>query len=147
MSDKEEKIKILIMIILVAISVFSVYYFHLVFHTSIMFTHFFYVPIILACIWWNRKGIFVSLFLAANLLFSHVFYQWHTLDTHDIFRSIMFIVVSILVIGLREKNVEAQEEVKLAYDKINQIFRTTGNGLRVIDRNYNMIQFNTDFHN
>ncbi|MGA1864932.1 MAG: PAS domain S-box protein, partial [bacterium] len=30
-------------------------------------------------------------------------------------------------------------------EKINQIFRTTGNGLRVIDRNYNMLEFNDSF--
>jgi PAS domain S-box-containing protein len=144
-SLEEEKYKILIMTVLLAMSVFLIYYFHLVKQTSIIFTHFFYVPIILACIWWNRKGIFVSLFLAGNLLFSHVFYKWNVGDYHDVLRSIMFIVVSVLVIWLREENVEAHEEARLAYEKINQIFRTTGNGLRVIDRNYNMIQFNEGF--
>ena len=108
------------MTILLAISIFSTYYFHLIFRTSIMFTHFFYVPIILACIWWKRKGIFISFFLAANLLFSHVFYEWRAVDSHDILRAVMFIVVSILVIGLRERNEKTQEEVKLAYEKINQ---------------------------
>ena len=144
-NDKKEKIKILVMIFLVTLSVIATYYFHLVFHITAMFTHFFYIPIILACIWWNRKGIIVPIFLAVNLLFSHVFYKWHALDTQDILRATMFIAVSTLVIGLREKNVAAQEETKLAYEKINQIFRTTGNGLRVIDRNYNMLEFNDSF--
>ncbi|MGA1840842.1 MAG: PAS domain S-box protein [bacterium] len=145
LNKKEEKIKILVMSFLVTISIISTYYFHLVFHTTAMFTHFFYIPIILACIWWNRKGIVVPILLAANLLFSHVFYEWHIMDSHDVLRAFMFIAVSVLVIRLREKNVEAQEETKLAYEKINQIFRTTGNGLRVIDRNYNMLEFNDSF--
>jgi PAS domain S-box-containing protein len=144
-NNKEEKIKLIVILLLIIISVISTYYFHLVFHTTAMFTHFFYIPIILACIWWNRKGIFVSVFLAVNLLFSHVFYEWHVMDNHDVLRAVMFMAVSILVIGLREKSVEAQEETKLAYEKINQIFRTTGNGLRVIDKNYNMLEFNDSF--
>ncbi|MGA1842642.1 MAG: PAS domain S-box protein [bacterium] len=142
---KEEKYRILIMTVLLTVSVFSIYYFHLVKQTSVIFTHLFYVPIILACLWWNKKGIFVSLFLAGNLLFSHVFYEWHFVDIFDVFRSVMFIAVAILIIWLREKNINAQEETKLAYEKINQIFRTTGNGLRVIDRNFKMIQFNEGF--
>ncbi|MGA1790272.1 MAG: PAS domain S-box protein [bacterium] len=145
MNERDENVKILIMGFLLAISVISTYYFHLLFKTSVLFTHFFYVPIILACIWWKRKGILISVFLAGNLLFSHVFYEWHLMDTHDILRSVMFIVVAILVVELREKNEQAEEETKLACEKINQIFRTTGNGLRVIDRNYNMIQFNDGF--
>ncbi|MGA1844370.1 MAG: PAS domain S-box protein [bacterium] len=144
-NKREEKIKIIIMSLLVGVSMVSTYYFHLVFHTSVMFTHFFYVPIILACIWWKRKGILISLFLAGNLLFSHAFYEWRMVDTHDILRSIMFVVVAILVVELREKNEVAEEEARLAYEKIDQIFRTTGNGLRVIDRNYNMLQFNDSF--
>ena len=145
MNERDENIKILIMGFLLAISIISTYYFHLLFKTSVLFTHFFYVPIILACIWWKRKGILVSAFLAGNLLFSHVFYEWRLVDTHDVLRSVMFIVVAILVVELREKNEQAEEETKLVCEKINQIFRTTGNGLRVIDRNYNMIQFNDSF--
>ena len=111
--EKEEKIKILIMTFLIVISVISTYYFHLAFHTSVMFTHFFYVPIILACIWWKRKGIWIAIFLAANLMFSHVFYRWNMVDTHDILRSIMFIVVAILVVELREKNEQAEEQTRV----------------------------------
>ncbi|MGA1844682.1 MAG: PAS domain S-box protein [bacterium] len=143
MRDKrDERIKIGSMILFVTISVASIYYFHLVAGTTMMFTHFLYIPIILSCIWWKRRGIAVAVFLAGNLLFSHVFYQWQTLHAHDVLRSFMFVIVAILVVEIRERNDQAEEEVQLAYEKINQIFRTTGNGLRVIDTDFNMMHYN-----
>jgi len=140
--DRDERIKIWAMILFVAISIASIYYFHLVVDTSMMFTHFLYIPIILSCIWWKRRGIAVAVFLAGNLLFTHVFYQWQSLHVNDILRSFMFIIVAILVVEIRERNDQAEEEVRLAYEKINQIFRTTGNGLRVIDTHFNMMHYN-----
>jgi len=52
---EKEKIKILTIVILLGISCFLTYYFHIVLKTAVIFTHFFYIPIILACIWWERK--------------------------------------------------------------------------------------------
>ncbi|MBN2374199.1 PAS domain S-box protein [bacterium] len=143
----KEKPRIVIMASLMIVSLISIYYFHLVLQFSALFTHFFYIPIILSCIWWNRKGIFVAAFLAGNLLFSHLFYEWHMIDVHDILRSVMFIIVAILVVELRKNTSRAQEETRLAYEKIDKIFQTTGNGLRVIDTEYNMIKFNEGFLN
>ncbi|MBU4580939.1 MAG: hypothetical protein KKH02_00715 [Proteobacteria bacterium] len=39
---------------------------------SIVFSHFFYIPIILAAVWWKRKGLVVAIFLAVLLLGSHL---------------------------------------------------------------------------
>jgi K+-sensing histidine kinase KdpD len=72
-SRGKEKYKIFIMSILIAISCFLTFYFHVIFETGVVFSHFFYIPIILAALWWKRKGLGVAVFLVALLIFSHFF--------------------------------------------------------------------------
>ncbi|MCK4731708.1 MAG: hypothetical protein KAT65_04540 [Methanophagales archaeon] len=62
MVEAKEKYKIMVMAILLAGACVLTYHFHLVFATGVVFTHFFYIPIILASLWWKRKGVVVALF-------------------------------------------------------------------------------------
>ena len=68
MDKIKEKFKILTIVIFLGISCFLTYYFHVVLKTGVIFTHFFYIPIIFACVWWKRKGLPVAIFLAAFFL-------------------------------------------------------------------------------
>ena len=72
-AQKEGKYKITVIAILLGICCLLTYYFHAVLQTDLVFTHFFYLPIILAGIWWRRKGLAVAIFLAAWLVLSHIF--------------------------------------------------------------------------
>ena len=72
MVDVKEEHKILVMAILVGICCVLTLYFHAVHETGVVFTHFFYIPIILASLWWRRKGLVVAFFLTALLIFGTV---------------------------------------------------------------------------
>jgi len=54
--EQKEKYKIPVMVALISICCFLTYYFHAILETGRVFTHFFYIPIILAALWWRRKG-------------------------------------------------------------------------------------------
>jgi len=54
---ERELYKIVLMIVLLAISIFLTYYFHFVLGEGVIFTHIFYFPIILAAIWWRKKDL------------------------------------------------------------------------------------------
>ncbi len=69
---QQEKGKLAIMGVLLLGACFLTYYCHVVLKTGTVFTHFFYIPIILASLWWPRKGIVVALFLAVVLIGSHL---------------------------------------------------------------------------
>lgn len=58
-----DRYKILVMAILLVMCCFLTYYFHAVLGSGTVFTHFFYIPIILASLWWKRKGLVVALFV------------------------------------------------------------------------------------
>ena len=55
--------RVTIVIALLAISVFLTYYFHTVLMLGTVFSHFFYIPIILTALWWEKRSILVAIFL------------------------------------------------------------------------------------
>ena len=50
------KQRIALVAALTGVCCYLTYYFHVVLGIGTVFTHFFYVPIILASLWWKRKG-------------------------------------------------------------------------------------------
>jgi len=82
------------------------YYYHATLGTGVIFTHLFYIPIILASIWWGKKGILVAIFLAGLILVSHVLFLKAVPFVDDIIRALMFIliggVVGWLMDGIRK---------------------------------------------
>jgi hypothetical protein len=78
------------------------YYYHATLKTEGLFTHLFYIPIILASIWWGKKGILVAFFLAALILISHLLSLKGMPFLGDIIRAIMFVVIGSVVGWLME---------------------------------------------
>ena len=126
----EEKYKIIVMAILLAGACFLTYYFHVVLETGVVFTHFFYIPIILAALWWRRKGMVVAIFLALLLIFSHIFVREDVVTTFDYSRALMFIVIAFVVATLSERIAKAQG--KAAH--LNAILRGIRNVNQLIAR-------------
>ena len=103
------KYKIMLMAMLLAGSCFLTYYFHEILEIGTFFTHLFYIPIILASLWWKRKGVVVAIFLAVFLSLSHHFFRDHVLTGNDYLRALMFVVISFVVAILSEMLAKSQE--------------------------------------
>src|SRR4030067_3674401 len=103
MFELKEKNKILIMVFMLAIASFITYYFLGVLRIANVFTHFFYIPIILAALWWKRKGMVVAIFLVTLLLLSNIFIKNETPTYDAALRGFMFMVIAFLVVLLNEK--------------------------------------------
>ena len=110
MLEQKEKYKIIVMLILLAGACFLTYYFHAILETGMVFTHFFYIPVILAALWWRRKGLVVAIFLAALLIFSHIFVRADMVSANDYLRAFMFIVIAFVVAALSERIAKAHEK-------------------------------------
>jgi len=100
---ERQKEKISLIVILLAGSCFLTYYFHEIRQTGTVFTHFFYIPIIIASVWWKRKGLIVALFLGAVLIVSHTTFRADVSATNDYLRMVMFIVVAFVIACLIEQ--------------------------------------------
>lgn len=144
-SDKRETLKIALMVVLVAYACLLTYYFHAVHKTGSFFTHFFYIPIIVASLWWKRKGLVVAVFLGGFLLMSDYIFQVEMLTADDYPRAAMFIVISFVVALLSENLSKIERGIKRTFSELNQIFNTAGHGMAVIDKDFNMLLANERF--
>jgi len=118
--EKQEKYKILVMAILLAGACFLTYYFRAVVKTGIIFTHLFYIPIILAALWWKRKGLVVAIFLAALLITAHFLIVLNQEIINDFLRASMFILVGLVTVILSERMAKSAEELRPVNRRIKE---------------------------
>ncbi|KQC09217.1 MAG: hypothetical protein APR54_13055 [Candidatus Cloacimonas sp. SDB] len=142
---KREKIKILVMVILLAGACFLTYYFHAVVGKGTVFTHLFYIPIILSALWWKRKGIAVAIFLVALLIFSHFLLRTDVETINDLLRAPMFILVAVVAIFLTEKIVKIKDMLCEKNEYLEKLINHANTPIIVWDKEGNIIRFNTAF--
>jgi hypothetical protein len=100
----KDKYQTFLVFSLIFLACILVYYFHFVLRTGIIITHFFYIPIILSGVWWKRKALWVPFFLAGILFLADWINPINKQPwVDDLFRSIVFISVSIITIILSEQ--------------------------------------------
>jgi PAS domain S-box-containing protein len=156
---KERYGRIAFMVILLIASCFLTYYFHVVLKMGEIFTHFFYIPIILASLWWKRRGMGVAIFLAAFLILSDLVFRTNEVTANDYVRSAMFIAVSFIVGQLREHISRAEQESREAFgesqkahealreseERYRTIFETTGTATMIVEEDTIISMVNTEF--
>ncbi|MBN2211671.1 MAG: hypothetical protein JW709_09785 [Sedimentisphaerales bacterium] len=124
-------IQTVIIFILCVLACLLTVYFQGILGQTILFTHFFYIPIILAILWWGYWGLLICIFLSAMLFFSNLYFQLPlTVDLYA--RSGMFIVVSLVLVFLREKARAAQQKADQMHaelthaDRLSVLGETSG---------------------
>ena len=115
-----ESFRIAVLTVLLVICAVLIYYSHFILRTEIVFTHLFYIPIILAGLWWSRKGIAVAVLLGLMLLISHVIGPLETPFRADIMRASMFVVVGTVVAILNEKRLELMNKLQSYSETLEQ---------------------------
>lgn len=131
------------MTFLLAFCIFLIYYFHLVVKTSIIFTHFFYIPIILAAIWWKRKGLIVPIFLASALILSDIISVKLGLPlVEDLLRSFMFIIVGIVITVLSEIIARKEKKIIESSEELRSVVETAAEAIITMDSERNIISWN-----
>ncbi|MBW2020417.1 MAG: hypothetical protein JRI58_10510 [Deltaproteobacteria bacterium] len=133
-----QKGKITLVAILTAAACFFTYYSHVILGIGTVFTHFYYIPIILACLWWQRRGLVVAAFLSAFLIFSHVFLRIYVLTPNDYLRAVMFMVIAFVLVILTERIAKAEEELRKAHEGLER---------RVEERTAELVKVNDELEN
>ncbi len=116
--SRKEKYKIWVVAGLLAGACFLSYYFHAFLNTCVLVSHIFYAPIILAAVWWGRKGLLVAVFSSVFLIFSHIFFRPDVAGTNDYFRAAMFVVIAFVVAQLSERIDREKQELQAAYEQL-----------------------------
>ena len=126
MGEQKEKYKIIVMAALLGICCFLTYYFHFVLERGTVFTHFFYIPIIIASLWWRRKGLAVAIFLATLLIFSHFFVRLEAETIDDLLRAPMFIAVALVSAILSDRIAKMVDSLNLIGSEVARVAREVG---------------------
>jgi len=103
---EDERIRVFIIIILIIISCVLIYYFEIILGTTLLIALFFYLPSILACIWWNKKGITVPCFLSVILIIFHLIQDpniFSPVTINNLLRAFSLIIVGTVVALLSEQ--------------------------------------------
>lgn len=112
MEKIQDRYRPVIISILVLICLSFIVVFYGIFKTSTVFSHFFYIPIIMASLWWGRKGITVAVVLSLSLIAAHIVLEPYSSTVDDYIRAIMYIVISIVVAILSERIGRARERMQ-----------------------------------
>ena len=141
LDEPNTKSKPLIMVILVALACILTYYFHFILRTDIVFSQFFYIPVIISALWWKRKGIWVAFFLAFVLIFSELISPIDPLII-QLYRVTILILVSVIIIFISERIEKSQIELAESEEKYRNIVETTHEGVLTEDMDGNILYVN-----
>ncbi len=114
------KLKLVILTFFLIISSLLNYLFQVIHNTNVVFSHFFYIPTILACLWWKKKGLIVPIFLAISLIFFPFLFGMDILTLYNIdnlLRALFLIIIGIIISFLSEE-ISKTEELNKAYEDL-----------------------------
>jgi two-component system, sensor histidine kinase and response regulator len=99
----KENFKRPIICAIILFCLFLIYYFHFKLKIDIVYTHLFYIPILITAIWWNRTSIFIAIFLGMSLIIAGLVSD-KGVTLPDVLRAVMFIFVASVTSYYTNKN-------------------------------------------
>ena len=110
-----------------------------IFDMDIAFPHLFYIPILLATMWWGIEGIYLALFLGGFLVINHLMFHPDRALVHDVFRATMFFGASSAIwlfrrqtrlytrdtLALRQKQNETGDDLIESRKRYELLFNST----------------------
>ncbi len=116
MTGALEKFKSSIMAFLLFAAGAMVFYYHALLKTTVSYSYTFYVPIVLAAIWWGRKGVSIAVALGVYLMFSSYLFMNSPPVMGDLARTVIFVAVAAVISLLSE----GLQRVEAAYTNSKQ---------------------------
>ncbi|GAJ11055.1 unnamed protein product, partial [marine sediment metagenome] len=139
--SQKENYRIAVMAILLTGVVSLLYYFHVFLRTSIIFTHFFYIPVVLAAIWWKRKGLIVIAALGGLLILSSALFLVSDLG-NNIVRALMFFMVGFVVSMLSERITKEEKALRESEQRLKNVLEGSSIPTFVIGEDHKVIYWN-----
>lgn len=104
-----------IIVVFLIISIILNYYCHFILKIEILYSHFFYIPIILASLWWHRKGFIIAIVIGIIYLSFHFYAPFSNLSWYymnHIIRVLLLCIVSIVIGEISYRRIKAENEIK-----------------------------------
>jgi len=112
---------------------------------EIVYTHFFYIPIILAGLWYHKKAIYIAAFLGALHVLTAFFFIpdlsalrfFETLQ-----RAAIFLTVAYVIGYVSEKRANAEKRIIIERDRSQEILSAIGEAVYILDPGLNITEVN-----
>lgn len=147
-TDKKKNnsfLHIFVIISLLLLCALFTFYFHAMIDLGRVFSHFYYIPIILACLWWRRKGVFVAVFLSSALISSQLLIRPDYVFYHDYVRAGLFLLVSALIAILTERIWQTKTDLCQTRDYLQKLINHGNAPFIVWNRKNEVTLFNPAF--
>ena len=118
----KRELKIILLAILFIMSIGIAVYFNFVLYTAIVYSHFFYIPTILACLWWRYKGMLVPLLLAFMVVFFPFFSGTDLMDLDNIIRGSLLIGIGTVVSVLSTQISKGEDQLRGKVQELNCLY-------------------------
>jgi PAS domain S-box-containing protein len=138
--QKADYNRFILLVIILATIVLTLYV-NVILGTEAVYTHFYYVPIILAGVWYYRKAIYLALFLGA----SHILIGFlHTggIVPNTLVRAFMFLVVAVVVAYLSETKDRLYNKIKSSESNLMAIFNSVYDAIIIHDATGKIVDVN-----
>ena len=142
---ENKKYQFYIIALLVALAYLLTYYFQNILKIGQLYTHFFYIPIILSCIWWKKKGLYVTLALIFILIISQNIYYKSRFVPDDFIRAFMLAFISIITVWLSEALTGAKKQLRASETLYRTIFENTGTAMAILEEDTSLSLVNSEF--
>jgi PAS domain S-box-containing protein len=119
----ESRYKLIILSILTLAALFIAINVNVVLGLDVIYTHLFYIPIIIAGIWFHKKAVYVALFLGAF----HILINYAVSGTFiygTFFRAAFFLLIAYIVGAIAEKKDYLYAELKTSENQLRQMRNT-----------------------
>ena len=138
--------RMLVLGLLIVVCACLTSYCHFVWCTDTVFSHLFYLPIILAGFWWWRRCVWVAAILGVWLVASHLLSGLQEPLGSDLLRAAMFVLVGLVTGTLSKRYFEARQTATWkAKDYLDNLIRHASVPIIVWDRHGRITLFNNAF--
>ncbi|TRZ68938.1 MAG: PAS domain-containing protein [Methanothrix sp.] len=133
--------KFIVLVFTIVACVILAFYVAIVMHKTVVYTHFFYFPIILAGMLYQKKALYVALGLGmVHILVTHL--SSIPLSVNEFGRAAIFILVAYVIGSVRERQVLAEERLRSAHRQQLGIVEFLPDATFVIDQDKKVIAWN-----
>ncbi|MCE5298337.1 MAG: HEAT repeat domain-containing protein [Methanoregulaceae archaeon] len=99
-----------VLVILIAVSLFLEIFVHWYLGISVVYSHFFYIPVVLAAVWYGKRSVIVALILGIAQL-AGTCYSVGALDMGSLARALMFVVIALVIGAISDHMKKEQEQL------------------------------------
>ena len=140
-SYRDMRTRLAIVASLTALCVAATVYFHIFLRVEIVFTHIFYIPIVLAALWFERRSFIVTALLGTVLIVTNImaslsgFYE-------DLLRVSVMLFVNLITVLLAESIEESEEVIRETEEKYRTIVETARDAIITADERGRVVSWN-----